>query len=80
MKIVAFASLTMLACLALGGCATEAPGTKGEQAAAGQRFTNTGTAIPRKKGAGTGAAQVGAADTTELENARVMMAHGLRKF
>ena len=80
MRIVAPSCLAFLACLGVGGCATEAPEGKAQQAADGQRFTNTGTAIPRKKGQGTGAAQVGAADTTDLENARVMMAHGLRKF
>jgi len=72
-------TMTALACLALCGCATE-PANTGDQVAQQASFTHTGSAIPRAKGKGTGAAAVGTAEMNELENARIMMNTGLKRY
>lgn len=64
------AILTAAALCALSaGCALNAP-QGGEQVAQEERYTPTGTMIPRKKG--EGAAPVGNVDKTQLENERTM--------
>lgn len=73
-------TLTVLACIALSGCATEPAANTGDQVAQQASFTHTGSAIPRAKGKGTGAAAVGTAELNELENARIMMNTGLKKY
>ncbi|MCC2955993.1 hypothetical protein LK542_10245 [Massilia sp. IC2-477] len=72
--------LTALACVLLSGCATDPAAKTGEQVAQNSSFTHTGSAIPRAKGKGTGAAAVGTAEMNELENARIMMNTGLKKY
>ena len=78
--IILTALASTLACFALSGCATDSAVKKDGQVAQNGSFTHTGSSIPRAKGKGTGAAQVGTAEMNELENARIMMNTGLKKY
>lgn len=59
------------ACILLAGCETTAA-EGGEKLAREEAYAPTGTFIPRKKGQGLGAAQIGTVRKDDLENQRNM--------